>query len=280
MRKWVVGGLALVAFVVLGLEVLLRVLHVVDVPLYRPDPNYGYIPQANQTGIFLNKNKWSFNEQSMSAAPPFTGSGTLLIGDSIVSGGNQLDDAERLGPRLQALTEEPVWAVCAGSWSILNELAWLRKNPDVVRSVDQIVFVVSSIDFVEPSVWRESPDHPRHAPVSAVAYLIDRLVLAKLRPAPPAPPETGRDWRAELAAFKRSTNQPVLMVLYSAKPNSRPDPVETYEQQLGPNVLMVKQHPRWIEATYRDAEHLDAAGTKLLASVIAERLGRQVAARD
>jgi lysophospholipase L1-like esterase len=46
----------------------------------------------------------------------------LLIGDSIVWGGNPYKAGERLGARLQALLKDKVWTASAGSWSLQNEI--------------------------------------------------------------------------------------------------------------------------------------------------------------
>jgi len=252
-------------------EVGLRLTGVADVPLYRPDPHYGYIPVANQSGAWRERMRWTYNGLSMGVAEPFRPGGVLLIGDSIVNGGNQADQAQRLGPQLETMIGRDVWPVSAKSWALLNELAWIKQNPQVVRDVDRIVIVLNPEDFVEPSVWTPDPNRPKHKPVLQSFFLFDRLVLAPLRGAP-APPKTGRDWKSEFAAFRRATNKPVLVVLYSGR---GPDRIERAAADLGPDVLIVKQDPRWKGERFADYLHIEPGGNALLARLIAERLARR-----
>jgi hypothetical protein len=251
-------------------EVGLRLTGVADVPLYRPDPHYGYIPAASQSGAWRNRMRWAYNSLSMGVAEPFRPGGVLLIGDSIVNGGNQADQSQRLGPQLEGMIGKDVWPVSAKSWALLNELAWMRDNPRVVRDVERIVIVLNPEDFEEPSVWTPDPNRPEHKPVSQVFFLLDRLVLAPMR-GEPVKPKSGRDWKAEFAAFRRETNKPVLVVLYSGR---GPDAIERAAPDLGPDVLIVKQDPRWKGETFSDYLHIQPGGNALLARLIAERLAR------
>ena len=253
-----------------AMEVGLRLTGVADVPLYRPDPHYGYIPKADQSGAWRKRMRWTYNSLSMGVAEPFRPGGVLLIGDSIVNGGNQADQGQRLGPQLAAMIGKDVWPVSAKSWALLNELAWMQQNPQVVRAVDCIVIVLNPEDFEEPSVWTADPNRPTHAPVSQIFFLVDRLVLAPLR-GEPVKPESGRDWKAEFAAFRRATNKPVLVVLYSGR---GPDAIERAAPDLGPDVLIVKQDPRWKGERFADYLHITPGGNALLARLIAERLAR------
>jgi len=265
----VVGALVLV--LAGAAELALRMTGVADVPLYRPDPHYGYIPKANQSGAWRRRMRWTYNDLSMGAPEAFRPGGVLLIGDSIVNGGNQADQSQRLGPQLEAMIRQDVWPVSAKSWALLNELAWMKQNPQVVRDVDRVVIVLNPEDFVEPSVWTPDPNRPDHKPVLQTLFLMDRLVLAPLRGST-VKPKSGRDWRAEFAAFLRATNKPVLVVLYSG---ARPDTIERAAHDLGPDVLIVKQDARWKGARFADYLHIEPSGNALLARLIAERLARQ-----
>ncbi|MDP1125438.1 hypothetical protein Q5O12_28365, partial [Klebsiella pneumoniae] len=78
---------------------------------------------------------WQFNSLSMGSGPFFPSSDidTLLIGDSIVLGGNPYRQQDRLGPVLQMDSKHAVWPISAGSWSISNELIYLKDHPDVLK---------------------------------------------------------------------------------------------------------------------------------------------------
>ena len=180
MRKRVALGLG-AALLVGGLaaEVGVRVAGLVDFPLYDADATIGYIPKANQRGSFLNKNDWVINEKHMGAETfvPDPAGNILLVGDSIVWGGNPYALPDRLGPRLQALVKGKVWPIAAGSWSLQNQLAYLNANPDVVSRVDTIVFVLNSGDLGPPSSWNCSLTHQRERSTVALIYLAKKYVL-------------------------------------------------------------------------------------------------------
>lgn len=100
--------LLLVVTALLAAEGGVRALGMVDFPLYEANARIGYIPAANQQGSFLNKNDWEFNALHM-GAPAFTPGpalDVLLVGDSVVYGGNGYRQPDRLGPALQAQLQQ------------------------------------------------------------------------------------------------------------------------------------------------------------------------------
>lgn len=204
-------------------EVGVRLAGFVDFPLYEANAVMGYIPAASQSGSFLNKNTWRFNELHMGAVPfKPTRNNVLLVGDSIVLGGNPLSETDRLGPKLQKILplDVSVWPISAGSWALRNELAWLRANPDVVDKVSAIVFVVNSGDFGEASSWSCELTHPTHKPTLALFYLVEKYVHAfspcngSVPPGLQVPPG---DLPRELQAFLAGRADKVHFVWYADK---------------------------------------------------------------
>ncbi|MGU5731348.1 hypothetical protein ACV1DR_20970 [Aeromonas jandaei] len=122
--------------VVLGLaliEIGIRISGIIDFPLYDADNHIGYIPKPNQSGSFLRTHDWQFNSLSMGATefrPTDKDTDTLLIGDSIVLGGNPYKQGDRLGPQLQLIHGGNVWPISAGSWALRNELVYLNLHPE------------------------------------------------------------------------------------------------------------------------------------------------------
>jgi len=212
MKRTFVAIAAVAAFAVAGTEAAVRLNHAADVPLYRNDHDLGYVPQASQSGRFLGRYDWTFNDLSMGAGP-FVGHGDLLIGDSLVYGEARMTQAQRLGPLLSARLGVPVWPISAQSWALMNELTYLRLHPDVVQKVDRIVFVNNSGDFTTPSVWISEITHPTHRPIWATAYVLERGPLKRMLVKPPNPPEG--PWREALAAFH--PDKPVTFVLYTQR---------------------------------------------------------------
>ena len=101
MKKLIITIVALAGIIFAG-ELVVRYKGMVDFPLYDANSVIGYIPSANQKGSFLNKHTWEFNSLHMGSTDFLTSPATdiLLIGDSIVLGGNPLGQSERLGPQL------------------------------------------------------------------------------------------------------------------------------------------------------------------------------------
>lgn len=183
--------LLIISIVVLmsGGEVAARFLGLIDFPLYDANAEIGYIPSASQRGSFMNRNDWQINELHMSAGPfqPSSEGNVLLIGDSIVWGGNSYAANERLGAQWQSLARAKIWPVAAGSWGLQNEITYLNQHPDVVGKVDEIVFVSNSGDFDEPSSWVCEMTHPRKYPQLATLFLLEKFVLKKDCPTEVAP---------------------------------------------------------------------------------------------
>jgi hypothetical protein len=212
MKRLILSIIALGALALAGAETVVRVKHAADVPLYRVDHDLGYVPQPNQSGRFLGRYDWTFNNLSMGAGP-FTGRGDLLIGDSLVYGEARMTQAQRLGPLMAERLGVPVWPISAQSWALINELTYLRLHPDVVQRVDKIIFVNNSGDFTTPSVWASEITHPTHRPFWATGYAFERGPLKRMLVKPPNPPEG--PWQEALSAFH--PGKPVTFVLYTQR---------------------------------------------------------------
>jgi lysophospholipase L1-like esterase len=291
--RWL--GRALLAALALCLvaEVAVRMAGVMDVPLFVVNTQTGYLPAPSQSGTFMRKNAWAFNELSMGTSRPFKPGpqrNVLLVGDSVVYGGPHYSEAERLAPLLErALPGSRVWPLAAGSWATRNELAWLRQHPEVVQQVSDIVFVVTSGDFTnEAASWHCESNNPTHQPWSALWFLaVKKWQLGPCDQTLPEHKVPDGDTRAELAAWLHSpalTGKRLSFVLYPFK-----QPLEQHGTQanrpehdvlrsLGATVQVdLASEPSWQPALYKDDAHPSVAGNELLASVIARALTAQPA---
>jgi hypothetical protein len=61
----------------------------------------------------------------------------LLIGNSIVLGGNPINHDDKLGPLLEK--EGCGCTVAAGGWTNVNEMVYLDRNPDVLQNADTVI---------------------------------------------------------------------------------------------------------------------------------------------
>ena len=279
--------LLLLVVAILFTEVLVRGLGFIDFPVYDANAQVGYIPAALQQGRFLNRNRWEFNSLHMGTAEftPSAALDVLLVGDSIVFGGNHYQYHDQLGPALQANLQRThpggaVWPISAGSWALRNELAWLRTNPQVVAQVDQVMFVVNSGDFDEAISWSCEVTHPRKKPVVALWYLFNKYVFAFERcdrvptelKVPPG------NLAAELTSFLKAYGDKTLFVLY-------PDREEALnaalaEIRFASHIALLKSsgtdkifqlagNERLRASFYRDDIHPTPEGNRVLASILA-----------
>lgn len=163
-------------------EILLRSRGIIDFPLYDVDARIGYIPKPGQQGVYLNKYAWSVNEKNQTAGrwSPKQKPDLLLVGDSIVWGGIDCDQQDKLGPQLQKrMPNWSVWAAGASGWSVLNEMEYLDRNPEVVEASEVIVWMLNSEDFAPLAVFATDQPTPRQKPASACLYVLRRDVLPK-----------------------------------------------------------------------------------------------------
>jgi len=270
-------------------EVAVRFSGLSDFPIYQANSDIGYIPAPSQSGNFLRTNRWQFNSMSMGAAEfaPSTAIDTLLIGDSVVLGGNPYREEDRLGPQLQRAKQNPVWPISAGSWGLRNELKYLKLNPEVVRASDQFIFVSNNGDFKDASSWSCEKTHPLSRPIWATLYVARKYVWdwEKCGKIPSYLLVPQGDWRQELREFLASEpakGKPIIFILYPDKDEtegkksisqfeSRSTDILNEVAAANANVVIFSaaRDPRWRPNYYRDAIHPTVEGTRVLAEIIA-----------
>jgi len=288
-----VKRLAWIALVLLiGGEGIARFSGIADVPLYRVDDEIGYIPAPNQSGAFLRRNDWVFNERSMGARAfaPEGKKNVLLLGDSIVYGGDAYRQREKLGPRLEETLGGgyAVWPVGAGRWSALNETTYLQRNADLPARMETLVWVLITVDF-ERRMQSWSPlIHPQKPPLLAGVFGLRRFILPRLGvtrdPAfPPLAPSVPIDNQFPLfdkyLSSLRASNPRlrILLVLYPSLLEGAPaqtiaGKLGALASRLGIGFFRVAKEPRWNSSYYRDVIHPSAAGNVVLANLVKEHL--------
>lgn len=289
----------------IGAELWIRSRGILDFPLYDVDQGIGYIPKASQEGSYLNRIPWKVNEKNMTAGSwePNQKPDLLMLGDSIVWGGEEYRHVEKLGPQLQrSLPNWSVWAVGASSWSILNEVEYLRRNHEVVKAADQLVWVLNSEDFGPKSGFVTDKNTPRSKPWNATAYAIRKYLLPKElkrwfrslinQMSPPAlwspvDPNVPEKELIESLDLFISLGKPTLIFLYPNRAEwiARNEPnspqMKGYEKVLlrlqsinlpGLQIVDGRNLNPWTEADYRDEMHPTAAGNKKIAEYMARHI--------
>jgi hypothetical protein len=249
-----------------------------DFPLHGADREVGYYMLPDQSGSFLLQNDWVFDHDGLGTAAEFTPShafDVLLTGDSIVYGGNPLAQREKLGPVLQDKTGWHVWPAAAGSWSLQNELAFLRRKPHLVRGADIIVFVVNAGDFGEPSSWKSPYTHPRERPTFFLSYLYERYVANVAAPERSPLPVLQRDIRADWTRFIAAADKPILVIGYAGA--TGPRGCDWLPDWLAEGVTLQCYDPltRYGSGVFRDEIHPNAVGTVRLADEIIQAINNR-----
>jgi len=288
---WIASAVVLL----LGLlEAATRASGLADFPIFVANREIGYIPAPSQSGTFINKNHWRFNAKSMGAAEfqPSDALDTILVGDSVVAGGNPFDEKDRLGPQLQSVMKSPVWPVSAGSWSLRNQLKYFKIHPDVAESADQFIFVLNSADFDEAASWSCEKSHPLSRPTWATLFAFRKYVWdwKECGGVPTNLLVPSGDWKVELRDFLLNNalqGKQVLVVLYPTKNEVETVDslyaLEAHTQEfvaasagtgVAVTVFSLGRYARWSTGLYRDEIHPSVEGTRVLAALLTEMSGQ------
>jgi hypothetical protein len=277
------------------IEFGVRISGITDFPIYKQDDRLGYIVNPNQSGMFLRHNRWVFNDRSMGTDlrwNPALHPNILIIGNSIVAGGNPLDQKDKLGPLIQKVMGSgySIWPIAVGGWTNLNETAYLERNPDVEASANFFVweYMVGGTSKLAP--WSSDYAFPRNHPVWASWYAFRRYILARFISLPSELPPTGpatmkgmETFRSEIGKISVATGKrtPGLLFLYPQKSQflaaragnewlPERAQLEEIARTLNLKILDVTRSPQWRTDLYRDGEtHPTAEGDAILATILA-----------
>lgn len=290
--------LALVALICVALvglifsEIYLRYAGFGSYPIYGIDDEIKYIPAANQHGNFLNRNSWYFNDRHMGNIFNWCQEkhpNILLIGNSIVLGGNPFTHGDKLGPLLEkdVGAATTVWSVAAGGWSNVNEMVYLDRNPDVLKNADTVIIEYMSGGLTAASPWPGYYVFPDDNTWLLTSYIFRKYVLNALIGSATSDfgslPVTGVADAAQLQRFKTlissaSKDRNVVIFMYPKRKELRDQPgwleaTAPIRDLCQVNLLIcidVAQEPTWTESAYEaDGVHPTVAGNKVLASILA-----------
>jgi hypothetical protein len=282
-------------------EIGIRVSGVTDFPTYQVADGIEYIPTPNQHGAFLHKNAWVFNDRSMGTEKPWNPAARpniLLIGNSIVMGGNPYDQKDKLGALLQNAvgSSYAVWPIAAGGWTNVNETMYLHHNPDVARTADYFLWEYMSGGLSGPTPWQGEYVFPKARPAWAGWYVLRRYVMprvfgANINELPQTGPLSAAElgnFRAAVATLERAKHHGLLF-LYPKKAEyllalqgkewlpERPE-IERIAREYDLRIIDISQAKEWNAALYRDdGVHPLAQGNAVLAGILGKALNEAIA---
>jgi hypothetical protein len=281
-RRIAFALLILICAAIVGSEISLRLLGFTDFPLYEKSDTLGYILAPNQHGVFLNRNDWVFNELSMGVADRFQPKkythNVLLIGDSIVLGGDPIAQKDKIAPILNNRCETAMtWPIAAGSWAFLNELRYLELHQDILDNLDRIVFILNSADFGQPSVWASEVTHPTHRPLALIQLARKLNLVGDV--ASGEGKGTG-DWHEAMKWLADRYHRPVTILLYPTEAetrdaNLRARALDAHAAELDPrfNVIFLKAEiSDWSDTDYRDKIHPKASSDFKIADLLKKHI--------
>lgn len=276
-------------------EIVARALGFLDFPTYEASDDLGYLPTPMQSGAFLRRNDWVFNDRSMPIASSWTNrtnrTNLLLVGNSIVMGGNAYQQKQKIAPLLQHELGEgiAVWPLAVGGWTTVNETACLEKNPDVVAAANGFIWVLGKGGFKELARWQSELGFPTRRPALALPYLFERYFLAKLgfRSVSELPPQGAPVWsnverfRGMVGRLVRATRGNGIFLLYPDESDisvhSRHQEwlldrqiIEGIAAELGVRIIDLSRIAEWQSDMYRDGVHPTVEGNRRISEILAK----------
>jgi hypothetical protein len=278
-------------------EIAVRLSGITDFPVYAVDEEIGYIVKPNQSGRFLDRNSWAFNSKSMPTADEWNPSlrpNILLIGNSIVMGGNPYDQKDKLAMVIASVTGDKysIWPVAAGGWTNVNEVVYLRRNPDVVKAADFFVWEYMSGGLSGLSLWGGDDVFPSEHPASSGwyafrRYIVSRLIKMNMNELPPVGDlrENHRaNFETSIAELSKASGsrRPGLIFIYPTRKEllasrrgewlPERDTLNEICRKYGLVMLDVANSPQWNASLYRDGVHPTVEGNVVLAKIIASSI--------
>lgn len=306
-RYWIPGAIIL-SFAIA--ELTLRWAFGLGKPvLSQADPDAGYRFQPNQK-VFRFGKTIEYNQYSQRSEPttrrkrPETFR-ILMTGDSVLNGGNPVDQAETISEQLEAQLSRSgrsveVLNASAGSWGIGNQLGYLRAFGTFESDV--LIVQIGTHDLTQPTSRGDrvgvDVNYPDRAPLLALEEAVTRYLLPKLQQnfpavAPPAEiPATESpqaQFQQNLASFQAIAalarrNNTAIVVLYTPNwtdvlpsPSQPPYKKEFLRVLARLNIPILDVHNLWsalprtsVEPYFRDSVHLTAEGNRAVAQWLAQ----------
>lgn len=315
-KYWVPAG-ALLG--VVGLELFLSLgFGLGHPPLVVADPAMGYRFGENQKlrrfGNVLEYNQYSQRSEAIAFPKPSGTLRVLMVGDSVLNGGNRKDQAEIISELLEAriaraattsrLSVE-VLNASANSWGIGNHWGYLQKYGWF--DSDAVILQIGTHDLIQ-GTSRVDPDalkrRPRFALEEAIAFYAWPILREKFRRRDPTPARSDRvlpdnttsdrQFRHNMAILEKIAEETrqrkiPLFVLYT--PDRRdllPTPQEPdykgefFHKLQGLKIPAIDSHAAWsklppgtVTNYFIDGVHLSVEGNRAISELLFLQLCQQ-----
>jgi hypothetical protein len=211
----------------------------------------------------------------------------LLIGNSIVYGGNPFAQKDKLGPLLQGEVGErySVWPIAAGGWTNVNETVYLTRNPDVARAANYFIWEYMSGGLSGVTPWAGEYTWPTSRPLWGSLYAFRRYALPHIiHQSASELPRTGQMVSENLASFKDEISilnaaapKEGIIFLYPTKAEllvglqgkewlSEREELEHIARDYNLKLVDISRAKEWNETLYReDGVHPTVQGNIILA---------------
>lgn len=278
-------------------EICLHALGAVDFPIYDVDEKIGYMPKADQQGQFLNKNDWVLNNRALGTLHQWptdsvNKNNVMLVGDSVVWGGNPLKQEDKLGDQLEKGLGPnfAVWPASAGGWSVANEIEMIRRNQDIYSQSEFVVWFINSGDFSPLAESASHLIHPNKPIICATCFYIEKYMLPKLgirigMENPPIDIDAGinekvwQDFYLQTVKIKGKKSK-IIFVLYPNKDELLKIDNKTFITLKSHMYTMchtficidLSKKKEWHSELYRDGIHPSVKGNLILSKIIAESI--------
>lgn len=303
-----------VLLLLIVIEIILRLFFGLGNPiLLQADTDTGYRFRPNQIVFRFGKkaeyNQYSQRSEPINAKKPQGKMRILMVGDSVLNGGNPTDQKETITELFEArlrATKRPVEVLnaSAGSWGIGNEWGYIRKFG--LFESDAVILEISTHDLTQPTSTSErvgnDPNYPTQPPLLALQEAWTRYTRPQLAsifhfqsPPTEVPPPLPQDLDLQfkqnmqelkvLAKLVDAKNIPFFVMFMPQLDNLMPTastPKYKFEflklcKEI--QILVIDVHAKWsnlppakVKTYFRDNFHPAVPGNQAAADLLFEQL--------
>jgi hypothetical protein len=251
------------------------------IPLFVADPVARYRQKPSQQGAFRGRNIWRHDCNGMRVDGDIAclAGRDVIVGDSVVDGGNHVSQADTIAARLTAATGHPVYPVACPGWALDNELAALEALPEW-REARRLIFVLNTGDFDVTARLGDPFSFPTSYPRFALVWLLRRVAARRFpavfgRPHEQADPHCRARNLDRFGQLAKAFGREIVIVRYPMKDQDLTR--EAYFDalaQTSPNVRVIDlaNAAGWDARCYRDHIHPTAGGLAVLCNFIRKEI--------